>query len=101
MHCPKYLQPFWRAWLAFSHALGRVMSFVIHTVLWLVFFSVYGIMLKVLYLFQSKKEPKTYWVDPLPDVPDGIGVQFLGVPEHVQRAIDSFVEQRAPMFHPD
>jgi len=57
--------------------LGRVMSFIILTILWLVLFSVYAIILKILSIPKLwKKPPETYWVNPLPNVPDGMRHQF-------------------------
>ncbi|MBU2259985.1 hypothetical protein KKC44_05275 [Patescibacteria group bacterium] len=77
MTCPKLLQPFWKAWCTFSNVLGRVMSFIILTILWLVLFGIYAIILKILSIHKLwKKPPDTYWVDPLLEVPNGMHHQF-------------------------
>jgi len=49
------------------------MSFLILSVLWLTFFSVYGIILKIISIKNLwKKDPETYWVDP----PKDAGMQY-------------------------
>ena len=73
MKLPTPLSWIWKGWMAFSHALGMVMSKVILTILWIIAFSVYGIILKVLSIRQLwQKPPQTYWVDP----PKEAGMQY-------------------------
>ena len=61
------------------------MSFIILSILWIIFFSVYGIILKIITFIKSFPSPRgggargggtTYWVDPLPEIPDGMRHQF-------------------------
>ncbi|HCI04177.1 TPA: hypothetical protein DE059_04600 [Candidatus Peribacteria bacterium] len=73
MHMPKPLQPFWKAWCSFSHVLGKVMSFIILSLFWLVCFSIYGLGLKIWNLKNLFKKPvSTYWIDP----PKDAGMQY-------------------------
>ncbi|MCF7844971.1 MAG: hypothetical protein K9M03_04050 [Kiritimatiellales bacterium] len=85
MQCPKLLRPLYRAWCTFSTILGRVMSFIILTILWLTLFGIYAIIIKT--ISAIKKFPSlfgggarggynTYWVDPLSEVPNGMQDQF-------------------------
>ncbi|MBI3331830.1 hypothetical protein HYZ99_02610, partial [Candidatus Peregrinibacteria bacterium] len=61
MNLPPPFSWLWSAWMAFSHALGMVMSKIILTILWVVGFGLYGIVLKVIGLFQKKPtNPHTY-----------------------------------------
>ena len=50
-------------WMRFSHILGRVVSCILLTVLWIVVFGVYAIALKIMRLFASKTKTDTYWID--------------------------------------
>ena len=64
MNLPPPLNWLYKGWMAFSHALGMVMSKIILTILWLVGFGIYGIILKIYKLFTSKNETKdSYWID--------------------------------------
>ncbi|MBU0766749.1 hypothetical protein KKF55_03120 [Patescibacteria group bacterium] len=77
MDCPKLLKTLWHAWCTFSNILGRVMSFIILTILWIFVFGVYAVILKILSIPKLwKKPPDTYWVDPLSEVPNGMRHQF-------------------------
>ena len=63
MYLPPPLSWLWEGWKLFSHTFGRVMSFIILTILWIIGFGVYGIALKIINLFQKKTKPDTYWID--------------------------------------
>jgi hypothetical protein len=54
--------------MAFSKVLGRIMSAIILTVLWIIGFGIYGIIAKLIRVRQSKTVPDTYWLplEPLP-----------------------------------
>lgn len=68
--CEKYEQklPFpistlFSLWKTFAAGLGAVMNFLILTILWIVGFGTYAIILKIIRLpklFAS--DPKTYWI---------------------------------------
>ncbi|MDO8648430.1 MAG: SxtJ family membrane protein [Candidatus Peregrinibacteria bacterium] len=76
MNLPPPLNWLYKGWMAFSHVLGMVMSKIILTILWLVAFSIYAIVLKVIMLFTSKKPKESYWLDAPPDYPDSMRYQF-------------------------
>lgn len=64
------LKKLYRSWMAFSHVLGRIMSAILLTILWIVVFGLYAIVLKIMRLF-SKSSPKdTYWIDVSKDPTD-------------------------------
>jgi len=62
--------------MAFSHALGMVMSKIILTILWLTAFTIYAVCIKIGALFQKKTKPDSYWVDAQPDFKDSMKYQF-------------------------
>ncbi len=78
MKLPPPFSWFYDAWMAFSHALGMVMSKIILTILWIVGFGTYGIILKIIKLFRSRASPcdDTYWIDVPPLPPDDLHHQF-------------------------
>lgn len=76
MYLPSPLNWLWVLWKKFAELLGRVMSSLILTVLWVIGFGAYAIMLKIANIFTSHKKPKTYWVDPPPDFPKSMKYQF-------------------------
>ena len=64
-------------WKKFSHVLGIVMSFLILTVLWIVGFGTYAIIIKIVTFpkrFASK--PQTYWIDVAPSTAESMKHQF-------------------------
>ena len=71
MRLPPPLSWFAEAWMEFSRVLGMIMSKVILTILWIVGFGIYGIILKIVRLFVRKsRAPGTYWID-LPPAQSG------------------------------
>lgn len=69
-------QIFW-LWKKLSHYLGIVMSFLILTILWVVGFGTYGIIMKIItFPKRFKKEPDTYWIDATPSTKDSMLHQF-------------------------
>ena len=62
--------------MAFSHALGMVMSKIILTILWLTAFTIYAVCIKIGGLFQKKTKLDSYWVDTQPDFKDSMKYQF-------------------------
>ena len=52
------------------------MSHIILTLLWIVGFGVYAIVLRIVWLFRSRATPESYWVDPPKDFPDSMKYQF-------------------------
>ncbi|OGJ59882.1 hypothetical protein A2881_01975 [Candidatus Peribacteria bacterium RIFCSPHIGHO2_01_FULL_55_13] len=70
MKLPKPLQQLYDLWMRFSHVLGRIMSTILLTIIWIVVFSIYAIILKMIYLFSGKPPTDTYWVDVSKDSTD-------------------------------
>ncbi len=76
MRLPPPFRQLWSLWLAFSHALGRVMSVVLLTVLWVTVIGAYGICYKVIMLFRRRRESSSLWV-PIPEQgPEDLLQQF-------------------------
>lgn len=64
-------------WKKFSHLLGTVMSFLILTVLWIVGFGLYGIILQIITLPKRfTPEPKSYWIEAVPSTKETMCHQF-------------------------
>ena len=64
-------------WKKFSHLLGIIMSFLILSVLWIVGFGIYGIILKIITLPNTfKSEPESYWLDATPTTKENMRHQF-------------------------
>lgn len=49
--------------MAFSHVLGRIMSAILLTILWVVVFGIYAIAFKIIRLFSKTSGKDTYWID--------------------------------------
>ncbi len=74
---PPPLSWLWSAWLLFGQVLGKIMSKIILTVLWIVGFGIYGIIHRILCLFTKKKaDAATYWIDVPPVKPGDLHRQF-------------------------
>lgn len=68
---------FYDAWMEFSRVLGMIMSKIILTILWLVGFGTYAVILKIIRLFVPKAQaPGTSWFDVPAAVPDDLHRQF-------------------------
>lgn len=77
MKLPPPLNWFYDAWMEFSKVLGMVMSKIILTILWIVGFGTYGIILKIMRLFRTiPARGTTYWIDAPPPPPDDLHHQF-------------------------
>lgn len=64
-------------WKKFSHVLGIVMSFLILTVLWIIGFGSYAIIIKILNMRHwGEKKPDTYWIDVEPTTIESMKHQF-------------------------
>jgi len=82
--CDKYedklFPPFnwiYSLWKKFSHVLGTVMSFIILTVLWIVGFGIYALILKlVTFPKRFAAKTNTYWIDSEPTSSDSMKHQF-------------------------
>jgi cell division protein FtsN len=70
MRLPTILQRLYKLWMAFSHVLGRIMSSILLTVLWVIVIGLYAIVLKTMRLFSKKPEADTYWIDVSKDSTD-------------------------------
>jgi hypothetical protein len=68
MQLPAPLRLLWNGWMTFSHILGNVMSKVILTMLWIVGFGTYAVILRIVAIRKLfAKEPESYWIDVHPD----------------------------------
>jgi hypothetical protein len=77
MKVPAPLLWLWKGWMAFSHALGKVMSAILLTVFWLTVVALYAIILKIIRipkLFATA--PATYWVDSEPRIENDMRYPF-------------------------
>lgn len=64
-------------WKKFSHILGIIMSFLILSILWIVGFGLYGIILKIITLPNKfKPEHESYWLDATPTTKENMIHQF-------------------------
>jgi hypothetical protein len=64
-------------WKKFSHVLGIVMSFLILTILWVVGFGIYAIILKIItFPKRFSAAPDTHWIDAEPTKTDSMKHQF-------------------------
>ncbi len=63
MRLPPPLRQLYDLWMAFSKVLGKVMSFIILTILWLIGFGIYAIVMKIIALTASKTPKATYWIE--------------------------------------
>lgn len=76
MNLPPPLNWLWDLWKKFSHVLGMIMSWIILTILWIVGFGFYAIIMKLIWIFQPKKSPESYWIDTEPDFENSMRYQF-------------------------
>lgn len=68
MAIPSFLRPLWHGWMRFSHAVGLVMSTIILTILWIVGFGIYAIILRIVRIPKIFQKPAaSYWIDVSPD----------------------------------
>lgn len=63
MTVPAFLRPLYNAWMAFSKVLGRIMGAIMLTVIWVVLFGIYAIVMKIGRLFAKKKDNSSTWID--------------------------------------
>lgn len=76
MNLPPPFNFLWDLWKKFSHILGLIMSWIILTILWIVAFGLYGIVLKIARLFTPHKKYDSYWIDTSPDFSNSMKYQF-------------------------
>ena len=77
MTLPPPLSWLWSAWKMFSEVLGKIMSKIILTILWIVGFGTYAIVLTFFRLFRRKSPPPaSYWIDVPPAPPKNLHHQF-------------------------
>ena len=75
MYLPPPLRQIYDAWMGFSRAIGRVVSFVILTVLWIVGFGAYAIIGRLIRKKPSGS-PATYWLPVVRGPEDSYRNQF-------------------------
>ena len=61
MNVPEPLQRLYALWMRFAHILGKIMSFILLSILWLVVFGIYAIILKIIRLFSRPSRADSYW----------------------------------------
>jgi len=66
----------WKYWMAFSHAIGMVMSWVILSVFWVVGIGIYALILQFVRLCTSTSARNAIWENPQPEYPESIRHQF-------------------------
>jgi hypothetical protein len=76
MTIPKPLRILYDAWMKFAHVLGRIMSFILLTILWIVGFGLYAIPMKIISIFKRQPNRDTYWVDVPPKIENDMKHQF-------------------------
>lgn len=70
------LSAFRRYYMEVIEPIGRVMSFLILTCLWLVVFGLYALIMKILRLLRITKPPVTGWHPVAQDPPEHMHYQF-------------------------
>ena len=63
MTIPKPLKPLYDAWMAVSHFIGLIMSSVMLSLIWVIVFGAYAMIIKTVSLFGTKKRSGTDWAD--------------------------------------
>lgn len=63
MKLPTPLKQLWSGWMAVSHAIGVVMSSILLTIVWVLVFGAYAIVMKIPSLFVRKTKPESFWWD--------------------------------------
>ncbi len=77
MRLPPPLRQLYDLWMAFSRALGKVMSFLILTILWIVGFGIYALVLKVIRLMRKDNPASaSFWLDVPHSPEDSLRQQF-------------------------
>ena len=82
--CDKYEQRLpppiswiYAVWKTFSPVLGVIMSFLILTILWIVGFGIYAIIMKVITIPKRfRNDPDSYWIDCEPTTVESMKHQF-------------------------
>ena len=67
MRIPKPLRPLYDAWMAFSQALGKVMGAILLTIIWIVVFGIYAVVIKIIRLFQKTDPRASTWTPCTPE----------------------------------
>ncbi len=70
MKIPKALRPLYDGWMTVSHMIGLVMSSIILSILWVLVFGAYAVVIKTVSLFGAKRKAASYWADVSEEVPD-------------------------------
>ncbi len=70
MTIPKPLKPLYDAWMAVSHFIGLIMSSVMLSIIWVVVFGAYAVIIKTVGLFGAKRRTGSYWADVSGEVSD-------------------------------
>jgi hypothetical protein len=76
MRLPTPLRQLSAGWMTGSEAMGRIMSWILLTVLWVVLFGVYAVCLKIAALLRKKETPTTYWHPLVQEGPDAMKNPF-------------------------
>ena len=73
---PRPLQRAKDLWMAMSHAMGRVVSWILLSILWALVFGVYALIMKSARLFRRSGAPDSYWKPCPPEFPESMRHQF-------------------------
>ena len=76
MQLPPPLSWLYKTWMAFSHFLGMIMSRVILTLLWIVGFGSYAVILTIIRLIRKTPPKTTHWQIPPEEFEGRLHYQF-------------------------
>ncbi len=76
MRLPPPLRQLYDGWMTGSEAMGRIMSWILLTVLWVSVFGIYAVCLKIVALFRNREIPATYWHPLKQEGPDSMKNPF-------------------------
>jgi hypothetical protein len=76
MKVPPPFSWLWDGWMMFSKALGFVMSKIMLTIFWLIFFGIYALIIRLIGLFSHKPKTDSYWLDTPTDYENSMKYQF-------------------------
>ncbi len=76
MRLPTPLRQLYKGWMTGSEAMGRIMSWILLTTLWLVVFGIYAICIKIAAVFKGRPSRTTYWHPLIQEGPDSMKNPF-------------------------
>lgn len=76
MKLPPPFSWLYAGWMTFSYILGIVMSTIILTILWIVGFGLYAVVLKMVRFMRKESPKETYWHIPPEEFEGRLKYQF-------------------------